>query len=70
MLVYFFCCPLIRYNASVPGLRESLDCSPVLPEALLLVPNEVRFLFSVLSPLDVVVLLHLLAQRADCVVII
>ena len=69
VLVYFFLFPLIRYIASVPVLRESLDCSLLSPDALLVVPDEVRFQFSVLVPLDVVVLLGLLVKKADRVVI-
>ena len=69
MLLHFFCCLLIRYNTTVPALREPFVYSPSLLDALLLVSDELRFQLSVLCPLIVVVLLCLLVQRMDCAMV-
>ena len=69
MLLYFFRCPPIQRNASVPALRGSFVCVPSLLNAVLMVSDELCFQFHVLGPLDVIILLHFPVQRTDCAVI-
>ena len=62
LLLYVLRCPLIQHNASVPALRESFGYGPSLPNALLMVSDELCFQLYVLGPINVGVLLRLPVQ--------